>query len=43
MSKQPGWNRRNILQAGLAASALPWLSAARLLAAEKEPARKPRT
>lgn len=42
MSTQQKWNRRDILQAGLTASALPWLSAGRLLAVETDPAPKPR-
>jgi hypothetical protein len=42
MAKQRNWNRRNVLQAGLAISALPWLPTGGLLAAENEPPRKPR-
>jgi hypothetical protein len=37
MPKRHEWNRRHFLQAGLAASALPWLSASGTLAAEKDP------
>jgi hypothetical protein len=42
MAKQRNWTRRNVLQVGLAGSALPWLSARGLLAVEKEQSRKPR-
>ena len=42
MSKQQKLNRRSILQTGLAAAALPWLPAGRILAAEKDEVRKPR-
>ena len=42
MSKHPKWTRRNILRAAVAASALPWLPAGRLIAAETDQAKKPR-